>query len=403
MAALPLENIKIVDFTHLLPGELTSAVLCDMGAKLTRIEKLKPGLAEHLPPIVKGESLYFWSVHRDEKRIALDLKSAKGIGIAHKILEEADVVVENFRPGVMGRLGLGYGKLHKINPKLIYCSISAYGQTTSFSQRPGHDVNLQAESGVMHVCRTPDGTPLMPGTLLSDFMTALLAAISVLGAVIDRNRTGKGRHLDLSMFDSILWTQALAATANLYMSKEPSEMDPCYRQDLANYNVFKCKDGRWIAAAPLEPQFWETFCHRLGRQDLLNVMPFGANKELRKSLEKDFARKTLAEWMEVFKDSDCCVSPVNTLAEALDFMPCKERNLVQNLVHPILGKVPQVRTPLPFDKQHLGELEANHDIVNSSALLLKELGYAQTEIADLIESKVIPGKAKSLASKTEHE
>lgn len=391
----PLDNIKIVDFTHLLPGELTSAILCDMGARLTRVEKLRPGLAQMLPPIVKGESLYFWSVHRDEKRIAVDLKNEKGIEIVHKLLEEADVVVENFRPGVMGRLGLGYGKLHKTNPGLIYCSISAYGQNTSFSQRPGHDVNLQAESGVMHVCRNVDGKPLMPGTLLSDFMTALLASISVLGAVIERQQTGKGRHLDISMFDSILWTQALAATANLYTSEEPQEADPCYRHDLANYNVFKCKDGRYVAAAPLEPQFWETFCTRLGRNDLLNVFPFGANKDLRQSLENEFSKKTLSEWMEIFNDSDCCLSPVNTLSEALNFLPCKERKLVQNLVHPKLGNVPQLRTPLPFDKQHSGEIEANHDIAEASAAVLKELGYSRKEIAELIQSKVVPGAVKS--------
>jgi crotonobetainyl-CoA:carnitine CoA-transferase CaiB-like acyl-CoA transferase len=197
------------------------------------------------------------------------------------------------------------------------------------------------------------------------------------------------------MFDSILWTQALAATANLYMSNEPRETDPCYRQDLANYNVFKCKDGRFIAAAPLEPQFWEIFCNRLGRTDLLNVIPFGANKELRRSLEKEFAKKTLAEWMHVFEDSNCCVSPVNTLAEALAFLPGKERNLVQNLIHPKLGAVPQVRTPLPFDKTHSGELKATSDLAAASVTVLKDLGYSRTQIEELIQDKVIPAASKA--------
>jgi crotonobetainyl-CoA:carnitine CoA-transferase CaiB-like acyl-CoA transferase len=393
----PLDNIKVIDFTHLLPGELTSAILCDMGANLTRVEKLKPGLAQHLPPIVKGESLYFWSVHRDEKRIALDLKSEKGIEVVSKLVKDADVVVENFRPGVMSRLGLGFGKLHKLNPRLVYCSISAYGQTTSFSQRPGHDVNLQAESGVMHVSRTPDGTPLMPGTLLSDYMTALLASVSILGAILEREKSGKGKHLDLSMFDSIIWTQALAATASLYMNEEPREADPNYRHDLANYNVFRCKDGRFVAAAPLEPQFWSTFCQRLGRNDLLNVLPFGPNKDMHNSIAKEFESKTLAEWMEIFRDSDCCVSPVNTVAEAMEFLPAKERNLVQYLVHPKLGKVPQIRTPLPFEKRQDSELQAKHDVAASSVEVLKELGYKDSEIAELSHSGIIPGRPKAHA------
>ena len=399
--SLPLENIKVIDFTHLLPGELTSAVLSDMGAQLTRIEKLKPGLAQFLPPIIKGESLYFWSVHRDEKRIALDLKNEQAIEIIHKLVKEADVLVENFRPGVMGRLGLGYGKLHKINPKLVYCSISSYGQNSSFSQRPAHDVNMQAETGVMHVSRSPDGTPLMPGTLLSDFMAAMIASISILGALFERQQSQKGKHLDVSMFDSVLWTQSLAGTASLYTKEEPQEADPCYRHELATYNVFKCSDGRCLVAAPLEPQFWEIFCRKLEREDMLKVFPFGMNSELRDSIGAEFIKKTLAEWMDIFKDAECCVSPVNTIREAMEFLPAKERALIQNLIHPVLGAVGQMRAPLPFDKKHGSDITANADLAASSVEVLKELGYGPEEISSLRAAKVIPpSSAKEAALPT---
>ena len=387
--AAPLENIKVVDFTHLLPGELTSSVLLDLGAHVTRVEKLKPGLAQMLPPIVKGESLYFWSVHRDEKRLAINLKNERSIEVIHRIIKDADVLVENFRPGVMGRLGLGYGKLHKINPKLIYCSISSYGQNSSFSQRPGHDVNLQAETGVMHTSRTAEGVPQMPGTLLSDFMSAMIAAISILAAMHERERTGKGKHLDISMFDSVMWTQCLTATSSLYTGAEPRETDPSYRQELANYNVFKCKDGRYIAAAPLEPQFWEVFCKTLGREDLLNVFAFGPNVKLRDSMAAEFEKKSMHDWVETFKDSECCVSPVNTIKEALEFLPAKERALIQNLIHPVLGEVPQLRTPLPFDRKHGSSVDAQADISFSSNELLNELGYSEKEIAEMVEEGII--------------
>lgn len=390
--APPLENVKVVDFTHLLPGELTSSVLTDLGAHVTRVEKLKPGLAQFLPPIVKGESLYFWSVHRDEKRIAVDLKSKRALEIVHRLIKDADVLVENFRPGVMGRLGLGYGNLHKLNPRLIYCSISSYGQNSSFSQRPGHDINLQAETGVMHVTRSPEGVPLMPGTLLSDFMSAMLGSISILAAMHERERTGKGRHLDISMFDSVLWTQCLTATSSLYTGTEPREADPVYRQELANYNVFKCKDGRYIAAAPLEPQFWEIFCKALGREDLLNVFAFGPNIKLRDTLAAEFSKKTMAEWIEQFREAECCISPVNTIREALEFIPAKERALIQNLIHPVLGEVPQLRTPLPFDRKHGAEIDAQTDIVASTRGMLEELGYSDDEIESLIAEKIIPAK-----------
>lgn len=395
----PLDTIKVLDFTHLLPGELTASVLCDLGADLTRIERLSPGLAKHLPPIIKGESLYFWSVHRDEKRIALDLKSEEAIAIVHKLVCEADILIENFRPGVMGRLGLGWGKLHKLNPRLVYCSISAYGQNNSFSQRPGHDVNLQAESGVMHVCRAADGTPVMPGTLLSDYMTALLASVSILAAMLELNKSGKGRHLDISMFDSILWSQALAASANLYMKEEPKETDPCYRRELANYNVFRCLDGRYLAIAPLEPQFWESFCQLMGKPEWLKIFAFGVKPELRLAIEAEFGRKTLEQWMEVFAGSNCCISPVNTVSEALEWLPCRERNLVQNLLHPVLGKVPQIRTPLPFDKKHETELLANHDLPRSSRELLRSLGYTNDEIDSLVEQGVVAGELRAAGGK----
>ncbi len=394
MSSQPLRNIKVIDFTHLLPGELTGTILRDMGAELIRVERLKPGLAQHLPPIVKGESLYYWGVHGEEKRIALDLKQDSAIEIVSKMLKDADVLIENFRPGVMGRLGIGYGKVHKLNPALIYCSISAYGQSGSFSQRPGHDVNLQAEAGVLHVCRAQNGKPQMPGTLLSDYMTALLSAVSILGSVIERENTGKGRHLDMSMFDSVMWTQSLAATASLFMNEEPQEANPQYRSELANYNVFQCKDGRYIAAAPLEPKFWEAFCQLIGRKDLLHVIPFGANLKLRQSLDQVFLEKTMDEWLEIFKEIDCCVSPVNSVLDALEFLPSKERGLVQYLLHPKLGRIPQVRTPVPFGKNTDTELMAKHDIADSTVAVLKELGYELTEIAALAQQQVIPGRPK---------
>lgn len=393
--AAPLESIKVVDFTHLLPGELTAAVLCDLGADLTRIEKLTPGLAQHLPPIVNGESLYFWSVHRDEKRLGIDLKSSKGLEIVYKILSDADLLIENFRPGVMSRLGLGFGKIHKLNPRLIYCSISAYGQNNSYSLRPGHDLNLQAESGVLHVCRSPEGKPLMPGTLLSDYMTALLASISILAALLETSKSNKGRHLDISMFDSILWTQALAASASLYLEEEPKESDPCYRQELANYNVFRCLDGRYIAIAPLEPQFWQTFCRKLDKPEWLKILAFGIKPELRQQIEDLFAGQTLSHWLELFEGSDACISPVNTVKEALDSIPCRQRNLLQTLFHPALGKIPQLRTPLPFDKNHSGMLYANNDLGKSTGELMLSLGFSQAEIDALVQEGIVSGKVNA--------
>lgn len=388
----PLSGIKVLDFTHLLPGELTVSILSDLGCEITRIERLQPGLAQTLPPIVKGESLYFWSVRREEKRLGLDLKKEQAKEIIYKLAENADILVENFRPGVMGRLGLGYGKLHNLNRKLIYCSISGYGQNSSWSQRPGHDINLQAEAGILHINRQLDNRPSMPGTLLSDFMSASMAAISIATSLFERERTGKGRHLDISMFDSAFWTQCLASTFSAYFEQEPRETSPSYREGLSNYNVFRCLDGRYLAVAPLEPQFWQTFCERIDRPDLITIPAFGTNKELKKTLESEIAKKTLAEWLEAFRNHDCCVSPVNTLKEAMCFLPTEERQLLQDLIHPVLGKIKQIRTPLPFERKS-DQIVVAADLAESTKSILKQLEYDDTRVRELAELGVIAGSS----------
>lgn len=387
---LPLKDIKVLDFSHLLPGELTSALLRDLGADVVRVERVQPGLVKFLPPVVKGESLYFWCVHRDEKRLAVNLKSPKGVEIVHKMAAESDVLVENFRPGVMSRLGLGYGKLHAVNPKLVYLSISSYGQESAWSQRPGHDLNLQAETGTLWLSRGVDGRPQIPGTLLTDFTTALFAALSVVSGILQRNQTGKGKHLDVSMFDSTIYMQSLASVAQAYFNKMPQEADPSHRLDVANYNVFKCADGRYIAAAPLEPQFWESFCAKLGRADWAKLLPFGACPDIREELDKIFATRTMAEWITAFEDAECCVSPVNTMEEAIKFLPVHERNLFHTLVHPVLGDVPQLRAPLPFEQRYGEKTAANADIARSSAEMLASMGYTKSDIDALAAEKVIP-------------
>lgn len=387
---LPLKDIKVLDFTHLLPGELTSALLRDLGADVIRVERLQPGLVKFLPPIVKGESLYYWCLHRDERRIALDLKAEQGREVVHKLLKDSDVLLENFRPGVMGRLGLGFGKVHAINPKLLYLSISSYGQQSQWNQKPGHDLNLQAETGTLWMNRAKDDAPFVPGSLLTDFTTALFSALSVVSGILQRNYTGKGKHLDVSMFDSTIYMHSLVSSAQAYFNKPPVETDPNHRNEIANYNVYKCADGRYLAVAPLEPQFWVIFTEKLGRPDWKSMMPFGRQPQLRKELDEIFAQKTMADWMEIFSDNDCCVSPVNTIGEAINLLPVRERDMFHTLIHPVLGEVSQMRAPLPFDRRHGERTTAHTDIAQSSADLLSQLGYSKAEIEQLASSKVIP-------------
>jgi crotonobetainyl-CoA:carnitine CoA-transferase CaiB-like acyl-CoA transferase len=387
---LPLTNVAVLDFSHLLPGELCSTILCDLGCDVTRVESLKPGLAQRLPPIIKGESLYYWSIHREKSRIALDLKQPAAVEIILRLTGQCDVVIENFRPGVMERLGIGYSALHEYNPRLIYCSISGYGQTSAWSQRPGHDLNFVAESGVLSQTASPDGEPKVTGLLVSDYMSATYAALSVVAALYEREQTGKGRHLDISMFESSLSTVNLPATAWLYMGKPMRESDPAYRDGLANYNVYRCKDEKYLAVASLEPQFWEEFCRRLERPDLIGKYPLGPNQEMKEALAAIIATKTRSQWSEIFADGDCCVSPVNSILEACQYPPAQERQALCAIEHPTLGTVPQLRTPTPFASRTGDSLKAPPDPARYTRTVLQKLGYSADLIDELAVQAVIP-------------
>lgn len=190
----PLKGVKVLDFSHLLPGEICSTILADLGCEVLRVEGLKPGLGQKLPPVIKGESLYYWSLHRNKRRIALDLKQAEAIEVVRELVKKHDVVLENFRPGVMKRLGLDHPALKKINKKIVYCSISGYGQESSWCDRPGHDLNFVAEAGILSLTRDENGRPVLPGILISDYMSGLYAALSVVSALFNKQRNGASMH-----------------------------------------------------------------------------------------------------------------------------------------------------------------------------------------------------------------
>ncbi|MBA3856333.1 MAG: hypothetical protein C0507_05425 [Cyanobacteria bacterium PR.3.49] len=374
----PLSKINVLDFAHLLPGELCSTILSDMGMQVTRVEPLTPGLGKRLPPIVDGESLYYWSLHRNKRRLAIDLKKPEGVKLIHRLIEKIDVVVENFRPEVMDRLGIGYDQLSKINPKLIFLSISGYGQNSTWSQRPGHDLNFVAESGVLNQHKNPDGTPTLPGILVSDYMSALYGALAVSAQLMERDTTGQGKHIDISMFECSLSTLNILTTGLLYTGVDPIKGGFNYPAEMPNYTVYKCKDDRYLAVASLEKPFWDKFCTLIEREDLKSVVVKPDDEQLRKTIESEIEKKTLAEWTAIFDGSDCCVSPVNTLQEALTQLPTKERKLLVKATHPVLGEVPQMTTPVfqHQDKKVIAKDEASHD----ARSILEDFGFADSEI-----------------------
>jgi len=357
-----------------------------MGASVLRVESLQLTLGRMLPPVVNGQSLYFWSLHRNKQRIGLNLKHVDGTNIIYKIVKDYDVVLENFRPGVMDRLGLGYDKLKEINPRLIYCSISGYGQTGSCSQKPGHDLNFLAEAGIIELNGRENEKPTLPPVLVSDYMSGMYASLQIVAQLYACQTTGKAAYIDISMFESALSTMAILGTSKLYEQAHPEITPYTYPRELPNYNVYECKDKRYLAVASLEPQFWQIFCEKIGCPEQARKLPNQHDQELKKILEDAIKMKDLSEWRLIFEDSNCCVSPVNTVLEALSSAAALERNVVHQMRHPSLGVVPQVACPL---SDPIAESTAFDDTKNQTIEVLRKSGYEDADIERLRSEKVI--------------
>lgn len=382
---MALSGVKVLDFTHLLPGEVCSTLLADMGAEVLRIERLEPTLNEMLPPHVQGESLYFWSLHRNKKRLRINLKSEAGLAVVRRLALAADVIIENFRPAVMDRLGLGAEALMAENPRLIFCSVSGYGSTSKWCDRPGHDLNFVAETGILYETQDDQGNPVMPAVFVSDYMSGTYAALGISAALYEREKTGRGRRIEISMFESALSALAVTGTMGMYLGLDPSEIHVRYPDDLPNHRLYRCLDGRFLAAAPVEPEFWLKFLKILNREDLLTRDVIKDREYLSTELAAIFAARPLSHWMELFGEANCCVSPVNKVSEAVQFLP-EPNSVITNMHHDKLGMVPQISNPMKklFWTQNKSDDWSVADPASACAQTLAAEGFSQQEIDELI-------------------
>lgn len=396
----PLSGIKVLDFTHLLPGELCAAALSDMGADVLRIESHVPGLAHKLPPIIEGESLFYWSMQRDKARLKVDLKTAEGVDLIKRIVTECDVVIENFRTGVMERLGLGYETLSALNPSIIFLSITGHGAGID---TPVHDLNLVAETGLLSLNRRDKERPVIPAIPVSDYMSGLLGALSIVASLYERKPGEKGKALDISMLDSTLASLNVLGSMVLYTKKTPVEGGFAYPKEFPNYNVYECQDGRFLAVACLEFPFWQTFCRIIERPDLEQMITdLEKETELKEIIADVIKQKSLSEWTRLFEGSKCCVSPVNTINEAFENYPLKERGMVADLIHPVLGNIPQILFPVDKQLRKVRSTADGDNRLSELLSLLHKAGYTSDEIDKLIDEKIIslPGEMKTSSTST---
>ncbi len=393
----PLSGIRILDLSRLLPGAYASQMLADFGADVIKIEE--PGSGDYgrlMPPHgTGGMSLYFLAMNRNKRSMTLNLKSPEGHEIFLRLVPQADVVLESFRPGVMERLGLGYEQLKEIHPGIIYCAISGYGQDGPYHLRAGHDLNYAGYAGLLHYNRGPHGEPAMPATQLGDLAGgSFMAVIGILTALQGRNQNGEGRMIDVSMTEGVMSLLPLVATAYMNSGVAPQPGQSALDGGLPCYNIYETQDRKHITLAALEYKFWHTFCTRIGHLELL---PFhtpvgpGEREQSIDLLRAIFKTKTRDEWMAELADIDACAGPVYRIDEALNDPHVQARDT--SITSAPLGETGEsFRTLQSFPRISGVENEQRYappGLGEHTSELLHQIGFSDTQIEQFKAGGVI--------------
>jgi crotonobetainyl-CoA:carnitine CoA-transferase CaiB-like acyl-CoA transferase len=389
-----LEGIKILDLTRLLPGGYCSMLLADMGADVLKIET--PGEGDYMrwgPPMLKNMNAYFASINRNKRSMTLNLKSEEGKGAFKKLLAGFDVLIEGNRPGVMGRLGFDYETASKINPSLIYCSISGYGQDGPYRDEVGHDINYIGVAGVLSMTGLKGGPPVVPAVQIADLAGgAMFAVIGILAALAGRTNTGKGRYVDISMTDGVV------SMLSIHAAKHFADGDMLERGHMRLsgqypcYSAYRTKDERHITLGALEPKFWAAFCRAVDREDLVDKQfddsdaPDGTTAVV----SEIFMRKTLDEWLECLGPYDICVGPANTIDEVFKDPQVLHRRMLLETDHPTEGKIKSLGMPIKFSEYNSdGERLPAPLLGEHTNSVLAEFGYSSDDIDRLREAGAI--------------
>ena len=377
-----LEGVRVVDATRLLPGGFCTMLLSDLGAEVIKVEQ--PGLGDYMratPPIKDGRSPVHSTVNRNKLSIGIDLKAPRGKAVMRRLLRGADVFVEGFRPGAMSRLGFSFDEVRRVSPRIVYCSISAYGQKSGLSSMPGHDINFQAMAGTLGYSPGPE-VPLLQ---LSDMTSGMYAALAIVAALAGRR---KAVRIDVPIVASLLAWMVLPASAYLATGRPPKEGHSLIFGSTPYYNLYETSDGKHIAVAAIEEEFWKNLVTVLGVPELEHKR-FGTPKERREvtaGLTRIFATKTRDEWARLLMQRDTCATPVLTVEEALTSDWAKGLSMLVDLpggetllngpvrTRPLARRRPITRAPA------LGE---------HTAVIMRSLGYSLREVAALRAQGVV--------------
>ncbi|PGF15675.1 carnitine dehydratase [Natrinema sp. CBA1119] len=386
---MQLDSIRILDLSRLLPGPYATQLLADAGADVVKVEDTDAGdYARYTPPTTDRDvGALFDSVNRGKRSIAVDLKSAAGREAFYRLVADADVVFEQFRPGVAERLEIGYETLLEYNEDLVYCSLSGYGQTGPYAERAGHDLNYVGLAGLLDMTREDEAmAPQIPGYQIGDLGGGLFAAFSIVGGLLSRELGNGGEYIDVAMTDVVAsFSQAISHEALTGDDPRPGETALTGRYPW--YDVYEAADGRYVTLAALEPKFWEAFCEETGREGLIDAHGTDDPAELeavREELESLFASRSQEEWLEALSD-ETMVGPVCTPAEATEHPQLEARGLIERPA----DAPPRVGFPAAGSNVPESHDESVPDHGAHTDDLLASVGYDEDELADLRGSGVI--------------
>jgi crotonobetainyl-CoA:carnitine CoA-transferase CaiB-like acyl-CoA transferase len=391
----PLEGIKILDLTRLLPGPYGTMLLGDLGAEVIKIEEPERGdYARWNPPQINGVGSRHLLLNRNKKSLTLNLKDLEGKAVLRRMVEQgADVLIEQFRPGVMDRLGVGYKDLEKVNPRIIYCSLTGYGQDGPYRDLAGHDLNYIGIAGVLGLTGQKGGSPVIPGIQIADLVGGgLYAVIGILSALMARQKTGRGQYVDISMLDGVV--SLLPDSAALYFAegKAPRAGERRLGGGLPQYQVYQTQDEKYLAVGALEEKFWANLCRLIGKLEWGEKIPGEGEprcEEIQGELARIFRTKTQKEWLGLLMDEDTCVTAVQSLDEVFSDPHVRSRQMLVETTHPKAGRVRQIGVPIKFSETP-GEIRRPApEIGEHTEEILGELGYAQEEIDRLRKMGVI--------------
>ncbi len=391
----PLAGVRVLDLTRVLAGPSASLALADLGAEVIKVEP--PGSGDEtrtFPPFRDGESHYYLAINRGKKSIVVDLKTGEGVQLIKDLAARCDILVENYRPGVMDRLGLGYDTLAAIHPGLIYCSISGFGATGPMADKPSFDIVLQALSGALSVNGEPGAPPTKLGIPLGDLIGGINGPIAILAALHERHATGRGRHIDISLLDGMLGMLGYLAQLAFFNGEDPQPQGTQH-PNLVPYGAFPASDGSIIVAC-LTNAFWSRICTAIGRPELTEDPRYDMIEKRRNAREEVNAivsafteTHTVDELVELFSEHQVPNAPILGITEALAQPQAKERNMVVTTEHQTLGSIPIVNRPIKFTG-------AEQPVPTAPPVLGQHTNQVMIDLLDLDETQIAALKAAGI-------